>query len=34
MFNGIQIKIEKTEDNKLKGLVVKLNNNKYVKILV
>ena len=34
MFNGIQIKIEKTEDNKFKGRVVKLNNNKYVKMLV
>jgi len=34
MFNGIQIKVEKTEDNKLKGRVVKLNNNKYVKMLV
>jgi len=34
MFNGIQIKIEKTEDNNFKGRVVKLNNNKYVKMLV
>ena len=34
MLDGIQIKIEKTDNNKLKGRVIKLNDNKYVKMFV
>ena len=34
MFNGIKIKIEESENGKLKGKVIKLNDNKYIKMFV
>ncbi|MFN8255712.1 MAG: hypothetical protein U0W24_08495 [Bacteroidales bacterium] len=34
MFNGINIKIEKSEKGELIGKIIKINENKYVKMLV
>ncbi|RCW21034.1 hypothetical protein [Marinilabilia salmonicolor] len=34
MFNGMKIKIEKNEKNKLTGRVIELNDNKYVRMFV
>lgn len=30
MLNGIKVKIEKNENNKLTGKIIELNDNKYV----
>ena len=34
MFNGIEIRIEKNDSDKLIGRVTKLNDNKYIKMFV